>query len=294
MNKNISPLFISLLILSALACNLSSGGALPTVTPTARPTQAPVRQPETPAPPTETSTAPTTPPTEAPATPPGAEEEHRRIRHLIRATVQIIALQEGPNGYQPLWTGSGTIVSPDGYILTNAHVATDPDPAYRPDALGIALTSHSDEPPELTYLAEVVAVDPRLDLAVLRIATDLNGRPVDPASLNLAYVPLGHSHHRELGDRLRDRMGSGIIVLGSAAKGKVSFVAMVTRDLTPRFHAGELVREIAALTGGSGGGRPEMAQAGGKHPERLDDALAQVFERVAEKSAESGKTRVDV
>ena len=99
---------------------------------------------------------------------------------------------------------------------------------------------------------------------------------------------------RELGDRLRDRMGSGIIVLGSAAKGKVSFVAMVTRDLTPRFHAGELVREIAALTGGSGGGRPEMAQAGGKHPERLDDALAQVFERVAEKSAESGKTRVDV
>jgi len=203
MSKNIFLLLIGLLILSALACNLSSGGALPTVPPTARPTQAPARQPETPVPPTETSTAPATPPTEAPTTPPGAEEEHQRIRHLIRATVQIIALQEGPNGYQPLWTGSGTLVSPDGYILTNAHVATDPDPAYRPDALGIALTSHSDEPPELTYLAEVVALDPRLDLAVLRITTDLNGRPVDPASLNLAYVPLGDSDQLELGDRLR-------------------------------------------------------------------------------------------
>lgn len=82
---------------------------------------------------------------------------------------------------------------------------------------------------------------------------------------------------REQGDWLRDRLGSGIIVLGSLLAGKPAFVAMVTPDLVARgYHAGEIVKQVAAIAGGSGGGRPEMAQAGGKDAAKLDEALAAV------------------
>ena len=77
-------------------------------------------------------------------------------------------------------------------------------------------------------------------------------------------------------DTLRDRLPSGIIVLGSAAEGKVSLVAAVSKDLMKRFPAGRLVQEIAKMVGGGGGGRPDLAQAGGKDPAKLDEALAAV------------------
>ena len=82
---------------------------------------------------------------------------------------------------------------------------------------------------------------------------------------------------RNLADRFKDRMGSGIIVLGSIADQRVLLVTVVTKDLTPRFHAGNLIKEIAALVGGSGGGRPDMAQAGGNRIENLDQALEHVY-----------------
>jgi alanyl-tRNA synthetase len=79
---------------------------------------------------------------------------------------------------------------------------------------------------------------------------------------------------RETGDWLRDRLGSAVLVLGAVFDERPNFVAMVTRDLTARvLHAGDLVKRVAAVTGGGGGGRPEMAQAGGKDPGRLDEAL---------------------
>jgi alanyl-tRNA synthetase len=81
---------------------------------------------------------------------------------------------------------------------------------------------------------------------------------------------------RAVVDRLRDRLGSGIICLGSAVDGKVNLVAAVSRDLTRRFQAGKLVQEVARAVGGGGGGRPDLAQAGGKDPSRLDQALALV------------------
>jgi alanyl-tRNA synthetase len=77
-------------------------------------------------------------------------------------------------------------------------------------------------------------------------------------------------------DTLRDRLPSGIIVLGSASEGKVSLVAAVSKDLTKRFPAGRLVQDIAKMVGGGGGGRPDLAQAGGKDPSKLDEALAAV------------------
>jgi len=79
---------------------------------------------------------------------------------------------------------------------------------------------------------------------------------------------------REAGDWLRDRLGSAVLVLGAVFGERPNFVAMITPDLTARgLHAGELVKRVAAVTGGGGGGRPEMAQAGGKDPSRLEEAL---------------------
>jgi alanyl-tRNA synthetase len=77
-------------------------------------------------------------------------------------------------------------------------------------------------------------------------------------------------------DTLRDRLPSGVIVLGSASEGKVSLVAAVSKDLMKRFPAGRLVQEIAKMVGGGGGGRPDLAQAGGKDASKLDEALAAV------------------
>jgi alanyl-tRNA synthetase len=78
---------------------------------------------------------------------------------------------------------------------------------------------------------------------------------------------------REVVDRLKDALRSGVVLLGGVAEGKVSLVAGVTSDLTTRLKAGELVKTAAAVVGGGGGGRADMAQAGGKDPAKLDEAL---------------------
>jgi alanyl-tRNA synthetase len=77
-------------------------------------------------------------------------------------------------------------------------------------------------------------------------------------------------------DTLRERMSSGVIVLGSSMDGKVSLVASVSKDLTKRVQAGKLIQEMAPLVGGKGGGRPDLAQGGGPDASRLDEALARV------------------
>ena len=84
---------------------------------------------------------------------------------------------------------------------------------------------------------------------------------------------------RDLGDQLKDKLSEGVVVLASAANGKVSLMAMATKEAVSRgAHAGNLIREIASLVGGGGGGRPNMAQAGGKNPEGIDAAVAKVKE----------------
>ena len=78
---------------------------------------------------------------------------------------------------------------------------------------------------------------------------------------------------REMTDWFRDRLGSGVVVLGAVLEGKPTLIATVTEDLTKRgLHAGNLVKEVAQIVGGGGGGRSTMAQAGGKDPARLDEA----------------------
>ncbi|MBT0664236.1 alanine--tRNA ligase [Geobacter pelophilus] len=86
---------------------------------------------------------------------------------------------------------------------------------------------------------------------------------------------------RELSDTLKDRIGSGIIVLGAVADNKANLLVAVTKDLTARFKAGDLVRELAPIIGGSGGGKPDLAQAGGSKPENLKAALDKAAELIA-------------
>jgi alanyl-tRNA synthetase len=82
---------------------------------------------------------------------------------------------------------------------------------------------------------------------------------------------------RELADTLKDKLGSGILALGAAIGGKATLLVAVSSDLTGRFRAGDLIREMAPEVGGSGGGKPELAQAGGSRPEGIGAALGKLY-----------------
>ncbi len=74
-------------------------------------------------------------------------------------------------------------------------------------------------------------------------------------------------------DDMRAKLGTGVVLLFAEGDGRVSLALGVTKDLTDRFRAGDLVREIAAVVGGKGGGRPDFAQAGGNDPSKIDAAI---------------------
>ncbi len=105
---------------------------------------------------------------------------------------------------------------------------------------------------------------------------------LDGVKLIAERVALPADALRGLADDLVKRLGSGIVVLGCESEGRAQFVSEVSKDLIAAgFHAGNLIREVAKIAGGGGGGRPDFAQAGGKNPERLDEALAKARELVA-------------
>jgi len=87
---------------------------------------------------------------------------------------------------------------------------------------------------------------------------------------------------RELAENAASKIGSGVVVLGLASDGKASLVAFVSQDLQKRLHAGKIVKKVSEMVGGSGGGRPDFAQAGGKDAEKLEDALKAVYNIVAD------------
>ena len=97
---------------------------------------------------------------------------------------------------------------------------------------------------------------------------------IGDVSLLVARVPAESVEAmREIGDVLRDKLGDAVIVLGAIIEDRPNFLAIVTKQVTPRVHAGNLIKQIAAVAGGGGGGRPEMAQAGGKDASKLEAAL---------------------
>ena len=89
---------------------------------------------------------------------------------------------------------------------------------------------------------------------------------------------------REIADQLKEKLGSGVVVLASASDGNVNLVATVSKELTKKFHAGNIVKELAGMVGGGGGGRPDFAQAGGKEPEKIAAALKRAEEIVKQVS----------
>jgi alanyl-tRNA synthetase len=109
-----------------------------------------------------------------------------------------------------------------------------------------------------------------------------NAIAVDGAKVLAARVEVDTKDAlRQMGDRLRDRLNSGVIVLGTVIDGQPSLLSMVTPDIVQRgVRAGDVVNEVAVIIGGRGGGRAELAEAGGKDPARLDDAIAAVAEIV--------------
>ena len=108
---------------------------------------------------------------------------------------------------------------------------------------------------------------------LLSKAVDVEGLPVIATRVDVA----DRDTLLQVGDRLRDRIGSGVIVLGSSIQDQPALLAMVTKDQTDNgLHAGKLIQEIAPIVGGRGGGRPEVAQGGGTDSTRLDEALAAV------------------
>jgi alanyl-tRNA synthetase len=114
---------------------------------------------------------------------------------------------------------------------------------------------------------------------------DLVGNPTDVKGVRVVSRKIegvDPSMLRELAENTGAKIGSGVVVLGLASDGKASLVAVVSQDLQKRLHAGKIIKEVAGLVCGSGGGRPDFAQAGGKNAERLEEALQAVYNIVAE------------
>jgi alanyl-tRNA synthetase len=157
-----------------------------------------------------------------------------------------------------------------------------------------SLTSKEADSPADALRAELE----RRDAEIKRLARELDQARMKSASSSVASATdnirevhgvkvlahrvdnLERSQMRTLVDQLRDKLGSGVVVVGSAGNGNVSLIAGVTKDLTSRIQAGKVVGAVAEKVGGKGGGRPDLAEAGGKNPEALDSALAEVYKVV--------------
>jgi alanyl-tRNA synthetase len=85
---------------------------------------------------------------------------------------------------------------------------------------------------------------------------------------------------RDVADQLKEKLGAAVIVLASAGEASVNLVASVAHELTRQYHAGNIIKELAAMVGGGGGGRPDFAQAGGKEPAQLGKALKRAEELI--------------
>ena len=182
-------------------------------------------------------------PTPTPAPPTAAAAANRLP---IKSIVQIWTLDADG---ELMWSGSGSIISADGYILTNAHVALS-DKYYEVHGLLVALTGAEDEPPKPTYRAETVVYDEDLDLAIIRVVTDMDGNALDYNKLNLPAIELGNSDEVGLGAPLRiigypGIGGETITLTGGEVAGFTSEAGVKGRAY---------IKTSATIAGGNSGG----------------------------------------
>jgi len=166
-----------------------------------------------------------------------------------RSVVQIIALVDIDGEFVQGWWGSGTVVSEDGLILTNAHVVLS-DRYYDVEDLMVAITVAQDLPPEPMFYADILQVDANLDLAVIKVRSDLNGGTPNFEALEIDPVPLGSSDALQLGDEL--------IIIGYPSIGGETIT--LTRGEVSGFTAEEpygnraFIKTSATISGGNSGG----------------------------------------
>lgn len=175
---------------------------------------------------------------------------NNRSRVIPFQSVVMITAYFTENGTRKVgWTGSGTIISPDGLILTNAHVVL-PAVDNPVDLLTIAPTLQDDRKPDPAYIAQVVQADTGLDLAVIKIISDLNGNPLDAGTLNFPAIEIGDSDRLSLGDALTilgyPGIGGDTITLTS---GEVSGFTAEAGYGNRAF-----IKTSAAIAGGNSGG----------------------------------------
>jgi hypothetical protein len=150
-------------------------------------------------PPTETPSP--VPLTETPTSLPTETPTQTPVAVPYEAVVKLVAKIKYSSMLRNVWLGSGTIITPDGLILTNAHLV-DPGPRAKADVFVIAMTLDPASPPVEMFFAEPVVVDSKLDLAILKITTDLKYKEVDWNKTKLPTVDLGNSDALHLGDTL--------------------------------------------------------------------------------------------
>lgn len=166
-----------------------------------------------------------------------------------KSVVQIIAIVDMDGEQVEGWTGSGTIISDDGLILTNAHVVLS-DRYYEVVDLIVAITREEDEPPERMFYADVIQADAQLDLAVIKVRSDLSGGAANFASLGIQPVPLGDSDSLSLGD--------SIVIIGYPGIGGETIT--LTRGEVSGFTSEDpygnraYIKTSATIAGGNSGG----------------------------------------
>jgi S1-C subfamily serine protease len=165
-----------------------------------------------------------------------------------QSVVQIIAMVDSGGQLVEAWGGSGTLISEDGLILTNDHVISDPYVVV--DALVVAVTMQQDQPPVPMFYADVLQADYYLDLAVIKIRSDLQGNPVDLNALGLTPVRFGNSDDLQLGDPL--------VIIGYPGIGGQTIT--LTRGEVSGFTAESpygnraFIKTSATIAGGNSGG----------------------------------------
>ncbi|MBN1311876.1 MAG: trypsin-like peptidase domain-containing protein [Anaerolineae bacterium] len=218
-----------MIAVAALACNMPGVATEPTLLPS----QAPFA-----------GIQPSQQPTQSISSSRPAELTPEQIDHITRAAVQIIAAQEQDGTLETMWSGSGTIITPTGEIVTNCHVACGAP------ILVVSLTTDPGLPPEPTFVAEITHYNEEIDLALLQIKTDMKGNPVNRT--DLPYVELGNSDSLALADPIHifGYPGAGGKTI-TFARGSVSgFENAEVDGYSQRY----IIKTDANITSGNSGG----------------------------------------